>query len=65
MAQTKTENDNKNNATYKTDLSERGEFVEMTICNEEEIWSDEFGNLWSVGIDIYRDFKNAIPLKND
>ena len=46
MPQTKTENDNKNNATYKTDLYERGKFVEMTICNEEEIWEDEFGNYW-------------------
>ena len=55
----------KNNlTTYKTDLENKGEFVEMTICNEEEVWEDEFGNYWSVGLEVIRDFKNATPIKD-
>ena len=31
----------KNNlTTYKTDLENKGEFVEMTICNEEDLYGN-------------------------
>tara|TARA_Y100001963_G_scaffold143314_1_gene214047 strand:- start:62 stop:253 length:192 start_codon:yes stop_codon:yes gene_type:complete len=48
-------------STYKTNLEKDGEFVEMTICNEMETWSDEFGNMWDVPITIERHFDEATP----
>jgi len=55
----------KNNlTTYKTDLENKGQYIEMTITNEEEVWQDEFGNYWSVGLEVVRDFKNATPIKD-
>lgn len=53
-----------NLTTYKTDLENKGQYIEMTISNEEEVWQDEFGNYWSVGIEVVRDFKNATPIKD-
>tara|TARA_R100000781_G_C4026882_1_gene109206 strand:- start:375 stop:596 length:222 start_codon:yes stop_codon:yes gene_type:complete len=49
-------------STYSTNLEKDGEFVEMTICNEMETWSDEFNNMWNVPITIERHFEDATPI---
>ena len=61
MKKEETSTDQNSFSTYKTNLEKDGEFVEMTICNEMETWSDEFGNTWDVPITIERHFDEATP----
>tara|TARA_R100000231_G_C5249748_1_gene142359 strand:+ start:54 stop:245 length:192 start_codon:yes stop_codon:yes gene_type:complete len=53
--------EDENLSTYTTDLENKGKHIETKIANEMEIWEDEFGNLWEVGLEVIRDFKNAVP----
>ena len=36
---------------------------DLAYITKEE-WQDEFGNYWSVGLEVVRDFKNATPIKD-
>jgi len=63
MKKEETSRDQNSFSTYSTNLEKDGEFVEMTICNEMETWSDEFGGHWDVPITIERHFEEATPRK--